>query len=232
MAGAIDPMVSAIAAMVDRMTNNIGDHPVARQLKAEAERLQRGAEALDSVRRNRSPLDTKEAHTLKVAKAARKYEAEIEAARGRAHEIFGRGASEINGRIVEKVDLRPSAFAQEIRTAFRELDSQGKVKLINELVDGNRGPELAAIVDAPSVLTGISDQQRAMYRQAIISKHAADEVDEQEKLSEVFFASLDTAKAATGLVRRLVDPGELAHIEHVDAQAKEASAAFNESLQQ
>src|SRR6185437_2923561 len=67
MAGAIDPMVSAIAAMVDRMTNNIVDHPVARQLKAEAERLQRGAEALDSVRRNRSPLDTKEAHTLKVA---------------------------------------------------------------------------------------------------------------------------------------------------------------------
>lgn len=231
MAGAIDPMVSAIGAIVDRMTSEIGDHSVARQLKAEADRLRRGAEALDNVRRNRSPLDTKEAHTLKVAKAARKYEAEVEAVRGRAHEIFGRGIGEISGRIVNKVDLKPSAFAQEIRTAFRELNSKAKTELINELVAGNRGPELAAIVDAPSVLTGISDQQRSMYRQAIISKHAAAEMDEQEKLTDVFEASLDAAKAATGLVRRLADPGELAHIEHVDAAAKEASAAFNESLQ-
>ena len=231
MAGAVDPMVSAIGVIVDRMMNDIGDHAVARQIKAEADRLRRGAEALDNVRRNRSPLDTPEAHKLKVAKAARKYEAEIEAARTRAHEIYGRGIMEVDRRIVEKVDLKPTAFAQEIRTAFRELDSQAKTKLINQMVEENRGPELAAIVDAPSVLTGISDQQRSMYRQDIISKHAAAELDEQEKLGDVFNASLDAAKAARNLVKRLADPGELASIIHADGVANEARTAFDESLQ-
>jgi hypothetical protein len=231
MAAAVDPMVSAIGAIVDRMTSNIGDHPAARQLKAEADRLRRGAEALDNVRRNRAPADTNEAHTLKVAKAARKYEAEVEAAVTRANQIWGSGITDVNRRIVEKVNLKADDFAKEIRTAFRELDSKTKVDRINQMVEENRGPELAANVDAPAILTGISDQQCAMYRQAIISKHAAAELEEQEKLEEVFGASLDAAKAAKGLVSRLADPGELAHIEHVDAVAKEASAAFHESLQ-
>ena len=226
-----DPMVKAIEAIGGRMVKDLPDHPTAKQLQGMVNRLHGATEALDRVMTNRNPLDTPDAHALKVAKMARKLDTEILASLNQSGRIWADGVQAVQRRIDEKVDLRPDAFATEIRGAFRGLDSKAKAALLKELVEGNRGPELAAIVRAPSVVAGISDKEKADYEKAIVGKHAAAEIDEQDKLGEVFEAIMVAHRAATDFAKRLTDPDKVAAIERGAAQAAAAGAAFDQSLQ-
>jgi hypothetical protein len=212
------------------MLKDIGDHAVARQLQSEIARLRGGAEALANVAGNRSPLDTEGAHALKVGKMARKFDSEVTVSMNRAIDFMRSGTQDVQRRIQEKVNLTPDAFAAEIRAAFRTLDAKGKANLINALVKENRGPELAAIVKAPSVLTGISDQQRASYEQMIVATHAAEEMDELAKLTDVFDTTLAAQNTAGNFARNLTDPHNLAAIERGAAASEAAGTAFDQSL--
>lgn len=225
------PIVLALGAIADRMGRDMGDHSQSRQLLAEVNRLRGGADALDNVRASRSPLDTPAAHALKVGAMAKKFDREITAMLNRASQIMTAGAQDIQRRIDDKINLKPDAFAAEIRAAFRSLGSKAQGDLINKLIKEGRGPELAAIVRAPSVLTGISDEQRAAYEIAMVTTHAAQEYEEREKLEEVFDSAMAASRAAAGIAKSFTDPGELARIEREAAEANAAGEAFNNSLQ-
>lgn len=224
-------LVHALLAMSDGMLSDIGDHHTGRQLKAEVNRLQTGVAALNAVNMSRSPLDTEAAHALKVAKMARKLDTEITATLNRAAEHWGAGMKDAQRRIDEKISLTPDAFAGEIRNAFRGLTNKAKAELINNLVDQNRGPELAAIVKAPPVLTGISEDQRAAYEKAIVAKHASDELDELANMESVFGVVVAATSASGSFVRDLTNPHRIAEIERGDDAATAAGEAFNQSLQ-
>ena len=103
--------------------------------------------------------------------------------------------------------------------------------MLSEMVDENRGPELAAIIRAPRSLTGLNPQQVEMYGQAVASKHAAEELAEIEALDTVFGAFDAVQKAATNLAKRLDDPAKLAEIERGANAAEEAGQDFDQSLQ-
>lgn len=231
MAKATNPSVQALAAIAERMIRDMENHSGARRMQAEVNRIHGGAAALHDVAANRSPVETPEAHALKVAKLARKFDSEVTASINRAVSAYQESLQDTQRRIDERVNLKPDAFASEIRSAFRTLDSSAKAKLIKQLVKENRGPELAAIVKAPSVLTGISDEQRAAYEQSIIGMHAAAEVNELEKLDDVWGAFDAAVRASGGIVKSLTDPSKLAEIERGAAAADAASDAFNQSLQ-
>lgn len=230
MARVSDHAVRALQAVAARMTKSIPDHPTARALQGEVTRLANHASALDNMRANRSPLDTPEAHALKVGKAAKKLDQEITALINRAGNHTRAGLADAQRRIDQKINLTPDAFAQEIRAAFRNMDGKAKAKLVNQLVEENRGPELAAIVKAPAILTGISEEQRAAYEKMIISLHAGDELDEISNIEEVFSAVLTATDTAGNLSKRFSDPVELAKIERADSAAKAAGDAFEQSL--
>jgi hypothetical protein len=224
-------MVKAIEAIAERMLDGIEDHATALRIKAEANRLKAGAEALDRVNSNRSPLDTPAAHALKVAKLARTFDKEITASLQRACRTWADGFNDAQRRIEEKINLTPDAFAGEIRTAFRSLSSKAKADLLLDLTEQNRGPELAAILKAPSVLTGLSDQERANYEKSVFARHAAAELGEQQKLQGVLDAFNVAQRAAGTFVKELTDPGKLAAIERDAAASAAAGAAFDQSLQ-
>jgi len=226
-----DTAPRAIAAIAERMVRNMEKHPVALSLQGEVNRLRAGAEALDNLRMNRSPLDTPAAHTVKVAKAAKRLDSEITAMINRLGQITNAGLQDAQRRIDEKVNLKPDAFAQEIRAAFRALDAKGKASLIKELVDGNRGPEMAAIVRAPAMLTGITEEQRATYERMIVARHAGDELDEIGAINEISDAGLTAINTAARMAKRMTDPTELAAIERAAAEADAAGDSFNQSLQ-
>lgn len=225
------PRVKALAAIAERMLGDMEGNAAARRIHAEANRLRAGADALDRAAANRNPLDTPEAHIKKIATMARKLDQEITASINRAGAAFHDGMQDVQRRIDEKVDLKPDAFAAEIRATFRTLSAEEKGKLVKNLVDGNRGPELAAIVKAPSVLTGISDERRAAYEASIVGKHAAAEVQERERLNDVFDALSTATRTAIQFVTSLTDPGRVAAIERGEAAASAAGEAFNQSLQ-
>ncbi|WP_324742082.1 hypothetical protein U8326_02240 [Tsuneonella sp. CC-YZS046] len=226
--------VRALGAIAERMARSVGekgDNAAARRFLAEVNRVHAGAAALDNVRANRSPLDTAEGHALKVGKLAKKFDNEVTAVINRSGEIWREGMSDVQRRIDEKIDLKPNAFAEEIRATFRTMNRKSKVELLGQLVKENRGPELAAIVKAPSILSGISDAERADYERAIISMHAPKELAEQTWLDELFDSVGIVATTSSGLVRDFMDPGELARIERAEASAVEAGEAFDQSLQ-
>ncbi len=226
-----NPMVSAIAAIAERMLADIGDHAAARQMQAQVTRLSQGATALDNVNANRSPLDTPAAHEIKVARLARTYDKEATATLNRALQIYAEGQADLARRIDAKVKLKSDAFAEEIRTTFRGLDSKGRAQCINQLVEENGGPALAAILEGPSLLTGIPDEQKARYEQAILARHASAELNEREQLAGVFEAVGAATRAAGGLVKEFTDPNKLAEIERGAEAANAAGAAFDQSMQ-
>lgn len=223
--------VRAIEAIAKRMVRELGDNPAALRLQSEAKRLQEGTAALDNVNAHPSPLDTPDGHALKVARLAKKLDAQITDSINRAGDILRDGLSDAQRRIDEKVDLRPNAFASEIRAVFRGLSSTAKAAMINDLVVSNRGPELAAIVKAPLVLTGITEDRRETYERMILSKHASAELNEQAKLEEVHHAFMRAEQAASRFVQGLTDPKRVANIESNEARAIAASEGFERSLQ-
>lgn len=230
MSRAPDPMVSAITSLAARLAE-MGDHQAARQMQPEINRLRSGAAALDNVAASRSPLDTPAAHVLKVAKLARTFDREVTAGLNRASQIYRDGVADVQRRIAEKVDLKPHALAAEIRTRFVTLKTADKMNVLAKLVAENRGPELAAIVSAPELLTGLTDDQRTQFEQAITGKHAAAELDQLEMLDDVLDAVSAASRAAGSLVKGLTDPNKLATIEREAAAADAAGEAFSQSLQ-
>lgn len=226
-----DPNVRAIETMAARMVRGMEDHSTARSLQGVVNRLHSGAAALDSVNRNRSPLETESAHAIKVANMARKLDKEVTVSMNRLGEVLRGGMNDAQRRIDEKINLKPDAFASEIRAAFRSLSAKAKGELINQLVEENRGPELAAIVKAPSVLTGISDGQRAQYEEMIISKHAPAELDEQRALQGIFEEGFAATSTAASFAQSLIDPSRLARIEREAAASSAAGEAFHQSMQ-
>jgi hypothetical protein len=230
-----NPSVTAIAAVAERMIADMSDHATARRLHAEVNRLRAGAEALDSVNSNRSPLDTPAAHALKAAEKARKFDREVTATLNRSAAIYGEALDDLRRRIDDKLNLKPVSDqeAREIREVFRGMGSKERAGLMKDLVDEGRGPELAALLNASSpILTGLSEPQRQMYREAFIAKHAAAELSEQERLGRVFEGVTAATRAAGEFVKLLTDPGTLADIERGAAAAAAAGDAFDQSLAQ
>jgi len=227
-----DHRVKAMEAIVGRMLADLGEeHDTGRRMKAEVVRLRMAAEALDRQNAKRNPLDTPAAHAMKVAKNARTFDREITNTLNRALKIWGEGYQKLQSRIAEKVNLTPDAFASEIRAAFRNMPPKQQSKLIADLVESNRGPELAAIVKAPSILTGISDSQRDSYEKMILARHAGAELDEIAKLEEAWGAVTTISKTAGEFAAELTDPNKLAAIESAAGEADAAGEAFNQALQ-
>lgn len=231
MAKVPDHDVRALASIAERMLKDLGDHDAAKRIQGEVNRLRSAAEALDNVRRKRNPLDTQDAHALRVGKLARKFDQEVTAMINRIADHYRVAMADIDRRIAEKVDLRPNGFADEIREVFRSLDRNTKVELLGQLVKENRGPELAAIVRAPSILSGLTDAERANFENSIIGMHAREEVTERAAIEDVMGAAHTASVTAGNIARRFSDPRELARIEEAQAQAKDAGDDFDQALQ-
>lgn len=223
--------VRAMRAITELMLREMQDHPHAIRLRVEADRLYKGAAALDNVAANKDPTDTLDGHSLKVARLAKQFDRKITESINRASDILRDGFRDIEARINAKVDLRPNAFAEEVRAVFRALKPGEKAEMIERLVDANDGPELAAIVKAPAVLTGIKEEQRAIYEKMVLDRHAAAELEERSNLERVHHAFMRVEAIASRLVTELIDPRGVAEIQKRQAQAREATDKFENSME-
>lgn len=225
-----DHRVRALGHIAEKLAK-LDRNEAARRLQAEINRLRQGVEALDTVFASRNPVETEAAHTKKVATMARKLDQEVTAAINRAGMILKEGSHNLQRRIDERVNLKPDAFAAEIRATFRAMSRKDQLKLMGELVRENRGPELAAIVKAPSILTGLSADEQARFEQAILGMHAPDEMAEMADLNEAFEVSLTATRVAGTFANSLTSPGKVAAIEKGEAASEAALSAFDQALQ-
>ena len=224
--------VPAIAHIAKRLAESVGDNHHARVILSELNRIHGAAEALDRVRLNRSPLDTPEAHMKKVADMARKFDRETTAAINRMSTALREGTADLQRRVGDKVKLTPDRYEAEVRSVFRNMPDVDRLKFLAQLVDENRGPELAAIVKAPLSLTGIKEDIRSRFEEAIIAKHAPAEFDQLQSLGSVHSEALAVTNVASDFTKAITNPAELARIERGASEAADAGTAFDQALAQ
>lgn len=222
----------ALAHIAARIVEGLPDsgHAATRKIHAEVIRLQNGANALEKLYATRNPIDTPAAHEKRIATASRKYGEDVKASLGRLSTIVHDGLVDVEKRTSAKVNLVADGFAQEIRSAFRAMNNTQRVELLNELVESNRAPELAAIVKAPGILTGISDEMSTQYAGLIVSKHAPQEAAEQARLMTALEAAVTATKVGDQVAAAYSDPINLSQIERGEEQARAADAAFASAL--
>lgn len=222
----------AIEAIAQKITEDKPAHKNVAfiQLHKQALNIRDSVEAIGSIHKNPNPLETQEAHIKRVSKAAAQLATKVRETQVNIHHISQQGLRDVNERIRMKVNLESNGYAAEIRQAFRTMKPSEQIKMMKQLVDENRGPELAAIVNAPSILTGIDPEMQSRFADSIVSKHAAEEWEEKNALEK----SMEAAFVASDVGKKVADeygnPEKLAEIERLEAAAGKANADFSNSL--
>lgn len=220
--------ISTLTNLADRITAKLPDngHAATRNLYNAVARLRVGLETIETLNNTPSPTEAAGAHQKRIMAAAAKLAEKVTTIRERLHEITRDGLAEIDARIAQKVRLVPNEYAAEIRAQFRNMDSKAQFHLLRDLAENNRGPELAAIVKAPAILTGLSEEVARNYTQVIVAKHAPDEMAEQEALIAGFSTAMLATDTANKAAQSFTDPAQLAALEKGEAAAAAAMDAF------
>jgi hypothetical protein len=224
--------VAAMETLTQRMTENVpANHQHAQKMIDVVVQLKNSVKALGQLYETPDPTVTRAAHDKRVQSAATKLSDQRRSSFQRIQDILQQGMRDIDARIDAKVNLKPNEFAAEIRAMFRNLKPGEQATLLSKLAIGNKGPEIAAIICAPAVLTGISDELQMRYQDQIISIHARAEFEEKKALMDAFQPALVATDVAKDTAADFSDPARLAAIEHGEAAAAAAIAAFNDSTQ-
>jgi hypothetical protein len=224
--------ISALAAIAARVA---GDAPsniysARRAMAQELTKLHTGSTALQKMHATPDPTITPATHTKRVTAAATKLREQAATARGRIHQIAQDRLAELDRQIATKVNLKPNAYAPEIRAVFREKPPEAQQRFLVELATQNRGPELAALLEAPGSVTGMTDEMRNRTHDLIVSTHAREEHEELTELTDAFSAAVGALPVVNSFADAFSDPAKLAEIERGEAAAAEAAAAFESAV--
>jgi hypothetical protein len=202
-------------------------HSARRDMAQELTKLRTSSAALHKLHATPDPTVTPATHTKRVMAAAAKLRDQTATVSNRLHQIVQTRGAELDRAIAAKVNLKPDGYAAEIRAAFRAAAPGRQHQLLGELATQNRGPELAALIQAPGILTGISDEMRGRYRELIMSTHAREEHEEMGDLMDALSEAVGALPTVNSFVEAFSDPAKLAEIERGEAAAAEAAAAFD-----
>lgn len=223
---------AAVRAIADHMLNNVPQsYGHVRSLQGLVREVESGVSALGNLHATPNLTDNEFAHTKRVGTAARKLKEKAEGINDKAHVVVRDGLTDIQRRIAEKVNLKPDEkFGAEIRSLFRSLKPGEQIAMLSQLARENRGPELAAIIDAPTSVTGITREVQDRHRSQIVSIHAPEEFAEQAALLDALPAVVSAVRVADEMAIEYENPNTLAKIAKSEEAAKAADAAFSDAL--
>lgn len=222
----------ALDAIAERVTRDKPTHKNVAfvQMQGLVVSLRNSVEAIGKLHANPNPIETREAHIKRVAVAARQLSNKVKEMQERINHITQTGMKDVQERISKKVNLVPDGYAAEIRQAFRGMKHTQQIKLLNQLAEENQGAELAAIVKAPAILTGINPELQNQYSDFIVSKHATEEWEEQNALIEAMKTAFVASDVGKNTVAEYSDPAKLADIESREVASQQANANFSNSM--
>jgi hypothetical protein len=182
--------------------------------------------ALVSMYDNPSPVQTQSYNDKKLIEAAGKLSQARATAFNEIQKVYKNGLLENEMKMSEKVTLKPNEYAAETRAVLRSMPKADRLSALAQLAAKNNGAELAAVINAPALLSGVTEEDQQTFRTQIFAIHAKEEIAELEELTTAYQASLDAIDVAGTLAKELTDPTRLAEINMgVDAAAA-AEAAF------
>jgi len=222
----------AIKQLAERITKDKPTHKNVAfiHLQGQANKLLSIVEAIGKMHATPNPIETREAHIKRVSTAAGQLSAKVKEMQASINDITTQGLRSVGERIDQKVTLVPDAYAAEIRQVFRSLKQVEQIKLLGQLAEGNKGSQLAAIVKAPAILSGIDPDLQSTFADLIVHKHAPEEWEEQASLMDAMKTAFIITDVGKNVVAEYSDPAKLAVITRQEEDAVKAQSAFNTTL--
>lgn len=185
--------------------------------------------ALEVIRQNREarPLgDTYQAH---VGRAAGRLKQLAEDASNAitAKSTAAEGSFEVALR--KESGLVNGPFAAEVRQIIHGLKPGEKVKIIQSMIEGKDGASLSAILDAPSILTGLSSEDLGKFREQYFNATCPDLVRARDTFRDLTEHVITAVKTSISAASEYSDQRKLRELELREAEAAKAQAALREA---
>jgi hypothetical protein len=174
-------MQGAIAHLLKRLPINDGQlSRTARQMTA---KIEDATNVLAKLNDEPDPMASPLAIKMRVDKArAELIKVTTEASEGIAA-LIKTNRDNVQAQQLQIANLIPSAHQLEIRSIFRGLPTGDKLQVLGEAVERGDGQFVAALVTAPSFLSGLTDNQASQYKRMYLEKVApldSTHIDETE----------------------------------------------------
>ena len=138
------------------------------------------------------------------------------------NKLVGETQKSFEAALREKAGLTPGPYGPELRARLHAMNPGERVKAVHELIKAHDGSTLAAIFDAPSMLTGLSEADISTFREQYYQTACPGLVkarDTFQDLSEHVGAAVNTCRKIS---LEYSDPAKLKELEAQEAAVKAA----------
>jgi hypothetical protein len=224
---------TALKEIISRMQSAAGDDHLRIHHKAITARAASIAEAvssLESMAKNRNPMETEAAHARRVADAARKLNEKVASVEALISNTVQSAVYNLDEAINSRANLREDSYAAEIRASVRGLPEKDRFAAVQAAVKAGDARTVAALTNAPSVATGLNPEYQERQREEFRKRHAPAEYQAMTDLTDLFSTSAVALKVAKDAAAAATDPKYIAEIAEQEAAANRAQAAFDGAL--
>jgi len=174
--------LTILRALIGRIPN---DTSISEKLVFLMNRIEREASGVIEVMNNPDPERSALAIDRIINAEKASLRAEIGNARREAYPLIASWRAQQDAARIQKANLVPDAFAAEIRSVFRTMSWPAKLQFMTDATSLLDGATVAAVLNAPPVLAGVTPEQLAQFREAYLNKTS--------KSSEQVAASMQSA---------------------------------------
>lgn len=217
---------------VERLEKQLKDSSTtyARKHLMEVRKMATAVEGLERLALSRNLKDTPEAHMAKVASATKRLKTQNDNTINVIGDIYREGTLALDQSISREANLVPNKFAPEIRQAFNNMSHKDKMDVLNNSLKNKNTETLAAILEAPEILTGLNQDTRDRYKDSAEKALAPELYKQRELLNESFEVALAAEKTVRNAINDGFDPQKLAEIDAAEAKHQEAAQAFESAM--
>ncbi len=94
---------------------------------------------------------------------------------------------------IDKAALIPDQHAQEFRGLWRGMSGEQQANLLNTAMKAHDGATVAALTEAPAILSGLTAQRQAQIKEAFLEAVAPSKTDELDEVQAVVTAFMQSA---------------------------------------
>lgn len=147
--------------------------PIISGMRETHDYLRNGHEAIKTALRTQDPTQTSEAHFMEVRRKAERWlndgARKAEASRMAAERALG----EIDREITSKLGISDGKYATEVRSHFAQMDKNDRISAVQSAIGEFDKETMGALLSAPAYLSGLSNDEQAMFRRLYSERHAA-----------------------------------------------------------
>ena len=214
----------------ERIPTEPGRSSLSTRLHREAQIIERAVGALNKVEANYNPAITEAAHLKKVANMASVLKRKVSESRVRIKSTQQELFTQLDKNITDTINLKENGYAGEVRSSLRVMTEKNRNTAIQSLINSGDSESLAASLNAPAVLTGLTPDLQDKYRMSYEESHAPHLVKQRADALKTIGDLDAVCNTAVSAADNLVDDERMEEIDRDIAASDEAHTQFTESF--